>query len=357
LLVAAVVGAATIEALAREQVVWRGVSLAVTVVAAFLLPWRRVHSLLVVALAFGTMSAIEVVSLARDVYWDGLNTGIFLLLLPYALARWASGREVGVGLLVMSIPVVLTAAAGDPVGDTIGGAVVLLLACAIGFAVRYSSELRTEEIAGVRSREREDLARELHDTVAHHVSAIAVQAQAGRVVAATRPEAAVEALWVIEQEASRALDEMRSMVGSLRRGDQADLRPQQGVRDLRRLERLGEGSGPRVRVTFAGEVDELRPSVDAACFRLAQEAVTNALRHARRASEVQVCVDGGEDIVRLTVVDDGEGGGAPTSSASGFGLIGMAERAKLLGGTFAAGPSASGGWTVEATLPRQAATR
>src|SRR5262249_37300292 len=154
---------------------------------------------------------------------------------------------------------------------------------------------------------------------------------------------------------SLALEEMRSMVGSLRRGDHAELRPQQGVRDLCRLERLDEGSGPRVRVTLAGEVDELRPSVDAACFRLAQEAITNALRHARRASEVQVRVDGGEDLVRLTVVDDGEAGSTSTPSASGFGLIGMAERAKLLGGTFDAGPNASGGWTVEATLPREAA--
>jgi signal transduction histidine kinase len=357
LLVAVAVGAATIETFARE-LVWSGASLVTTVGVACLLPWRRVHPLLVVALAFGTMSAVEAVSLVRGVEWEGLNTGIFLLVLPYALARWASGREVGVGLLVMSVPVVLTAVGDQTVGDTIGGAVVLLLACAIGFAVRYSSELRTEEIAGVRSREREELARELHDTVAHHVSAIAVRAQAGRVVAASRPEAAVEALGVIEEEASRALEEMRSMVGSLRRGDQADLRPQQGVRDLCRLERLGEGPGPRVRVTLAGEVDELRPSVDAACFRLAQEAVTNALRHARRASEVQVRVDGGEDLVRLTVVDDGDGGGggASTPSATGFGLIGMAERAKLLGGTFDAGPGANGGWTVEATLPRRAAT-
>jgi signal transduction histidine kinase len=356
-LVAVAVVAAAIEALAREQLVWRGASLLVTVGVACLLPWRRVRSLLVVALSFGTMSAVEVLSLVRDVEWEGLSTAVFLLVLPYALARWASAREVVVGLLVMSVPIALTVVAGDPVGDTIGGAAVLLLACAIGFAVRYASELRIEEIAGVRSREREDLARELHDTVAHHVSAIAVRAQAGRVVAATRPEAAVEALVVIEQEASRALEEMRSMVGSLRRGDQADLRPQQGVHDLRRLERLGEGAGPRVRVTVAGDVDELRPSVDAACFRLAQEAVTNALRHARRASEVRVHVDGGDDIVRLTVVDDGEGGGTSTPAASGFGLIGMAERAKLLGGTFAAGPSARGGWTVEATLPRQAATR
>ncbi|MDZ7675674.1 MAG: histidine kinase dimerization/phosphoacceptor domain-containing protein [Acidimicrobiales bacterium] len=112
---------------------------------------------------------------------------------------------------------------------------------AVGFAVRYAGELRAEEIAGLRSREREELARELHDTVAHHVSAIAVQAQAGRVVAATRPEAAAEALAVIEEEAARALEEMRSMVGTLREGDQADLRPQQGVRDLRtpRGERRG----------------------------------------------------------------------------------------------------------------------
>jgi signal transduction histidine kinase len=357
LLVAVAVAAATIETFAREELVWRGASLVVTVAVACLLPWRRVHPLWVVAASFGTMSVVEVVSFVRDVEWEGLNSAIFMLVLPYALARWASGREVGIGILVMFVPVVLTAVDGQPVGDTVGGAAVLLLSCAIGFAVRYASELRTEEIAGVRSREREELARELHDTVAHHVSAIAVQAQAGRVVAATRPEAAVEALTVIEQEASRALEEMRSMVGSLRRGNEADLRPQQGVRDLRRLERPGDGSGPRVRVTLSGDVDSLRPSVDAACYRLAQEAVTNALRHARRASEVQVHVDGGTDLVRLTVVDDGEAGGASTPSTSGFGLVGMAERAKLLGGTFDAGPCASGGWTVEVTLPRQAATR
>ena len=133
---AVAVGAATIETFARHQLAWSGVSLVVTVGAACLLPWRRVHPLLVVALAFGTMSAVEVVSLVRGVEWEGLDTALFLLLLPYALACWASGREVGVGLLVMLVPVILTAVAGDPIGDTVGGAVVLLLACAIGFAVR-----------------------------------------------------------------------------------------------------------------------------------------------------------------------------------------------------------------------------
>jgi signal transduction histidine kinase len=353
-LVAVLVVAATVETFVRNDVAWGGASLAVAIGAAFLLPWRRVQPLLVVALAFGTVSAVEIASLVRDVEWEGLNTAVFLLVLPYALTRWASGREVGAGLLVMAVPVVLIALGGEPIGDIVAGAVVLLLAGAVGFAVRSAAELRAEEIAGLRSREREELARELHDTVAHHVSAIAVRAQAGRVVATTRPEAAAEALSVIEEEASRALEEMRSMVGTLRGGDGADLRPQQGVRDLRRLEGDGGGGGPRVVVTI--DIDELRPSVDAACFRLAQEAVTNALRHARQASEVQVRVDGDDGHVRVTVVDDGRGGAAPTASTPGFGLVGMAERAKLLGGTFEAGPRPGGGWTVVATLPRRAAT-
>jgi signal transduction histidine kinase len=355
LFVAVIVVAATLETIFRDPLIWPVTSLAVAVGVALLLPWRRVHPMLVVLVAFGTMSAVEAVSLLRDVEWEGLFTALFLLVMPYTLTRWASGREVTLGLLVMSVPVVLTGVTGAPAADIVGGAVVLLLASAVGFAVRYAGELRAEETAGVRSRERAELARELHDTVAHHVSAIAVRAQAGRVVAATRPEAAADALSVIEEEASRALDEMRSMVGTLRRDDQADLRPQQGVRDLCRLEQRG-GPGPRVVVTIADEVDELRPSVDAACFRLAQEAVTNALRHARHASEVQVRVDGDEDHVRITVDDDGGSAGSPHASTPGFGLIGMAERAKLLGGTFAAGPRPGGGWTVEATIPRRAAT-
>jgi signal transduction histidine kinase len=186
------------------------------------------------------------------------------------------------------------------------------------------------------------------------VSAIAVQAQAGRVVAAARPEAALEALAVIEEEAARALDEMRSMVGALRSGDEgAELRPQQGLRDLSQLERSGGASGPRVVVTLADGLGELRPAVDAACYRLAQEAVTNAQRHARGASQVTVRVDGDHEAVRLHVVDDGLGNASAGVPTPGFGLVGMAERARLLGGTFEAGPRAGGGWVVEATLPRR----
>jgi signal transduction histidine kinase len=353
-LVAVLVVAAVVETIVRDPLVWPVTSLVVTIAVALLLPWRRVHPMLVVVLAFGTMSAVDAVSLLSGVEWEGLITAVFMLLLPYSLTRWGSGRDVGIGLLVMAVPLVLTPVGGAPAGDVIGGVVVILLSCAVGFAVRYAGELRAEEVAGLRSREREELARELHDTVAHHVSAIAVRAQAGRVVGAERPDAALDALSVIEEEAARALEEMRSMVGTLRNGDRAELRPQQGVGDLRQLEQPGGASGPRVVVTITGDVDDLRAPVDAACYRLAQEAVTNALRHAREATEVQVRVDGRDDHVRVEVVDDGRSAGSLTSSAPGFGLVGMAERAKLLGGTFAAGPGPSGGWTVEATVPRRA---
>jgi signal transduction histidine kinase len=205
----------------------------------------------------------------------------------------------------------------------------------------------------VKLLEREQLARELHDTVAHHVSAIAVRAQAGRVVAAADPDAALDALAVIEEEASRTLAEMRDMVGALRRGTDADLAPQGGVADIGRLAD-GAGHRPDVQVELSGELDGLRPSVDAALYRLAQESITNAVRHARHVTRIVVSVRGDADRVRLTVDDDGDTSAHDPRSSSGFGLIGMAERAKLLGGSLEAGPNRDRdrGWTVQAVLPK-----
>jgi signal transduction histidine kinase len=183
------------------------------------------------------------------------------------------------------------------------------------------------------------------------VSAIAIQAQAGRTVAESHPEAVLDALVVVEKEASRALTEMRTIVGALRRGEQADLAPQPGVADIEQLAR-NTGHAPRVDVTLTGDLDELPPSVDAALYRLAQESVTNALRHARHATRVRVVVTGEDDCVRLTVWDDGEARPVDAGSSAGFGLLGMAERARLLGGAFEAGPNRDRGWTVHAELPK-----
>ena len=351
-LVAVACVAAAVETAARPDLTWRPLSLVVVVALAFTLPWRRTQPFLVVATAFGTVSVIDVVALVRDIRWEGLDSGVFLLLLPYALTRWGSGREVAGGLAVLVVPLALTAAGGEPAGDIVGGAVVLSLAAALGAGARYQHVYRQQQLDGMRSREREQLARELHDTVAHHVSAIAIQAQAGRAVAATRPGAATDALTVIEEEASRTLEEMRSMVGALRQ-DHADLAPQQGVGDIERLAR-SSGYDPQIEVDLAGDLTDLRPSVDAAVYRLAQEAITNAVRHARMATVVRVRVCGEHDHVRLTVDDDGQG--TVAGAAPGFGLVGMAERVKLLGGTLEAGPGTGRGWTVTAVLPRHGAT-
>ena len=170
----------------------------------------------------------------------------------------------------------------------------MLFPAALGASVRYRANSRLREMDQVKLREREQLARELHDTVAHHVSAIAIRAQAGRVVAASHPDAAVDALEVIEEEASRTLAEMRTMVGALRQGEEPDLAPQRGVADIERLAHSA-GDRPRVDVELSGDLDDLRPSVEAAIYRLAQESITNAMRHARHATRINVWVVGDDD--------------------------------------------------------------
>ena len=161
----------------------------------------------------------------------------------------------------------------------------------------------------------------------------------------------MEALEVIEEAASRTLADLRGLVGALRDRDEADLAPQRGVADIARLAH-GSGDGPRVDVQLAGDLDGLRPLVGAAIYRIAQESVPNARRHARHATRIDVHVAGRDDFVSLTVRDDGDAVPSGADRSAGYGLVGMGERAALLGGTLQAGPGADRGWTVAAVLPR-----
>ena len=354
LLVAVLVPTALLEGLLREDLAWRAVAIVVALVAISTLLWRRTRPLLAVAVAFGSIGAAAVAELLWADEPVGLYTSICVLLLPYALFRWGAGREAAIGLVIILACCVIGIAADDTgVVDAVAGTVFLLFPAALGASVRYRVSSRLREIDQVKLRERQQLARELHDTVAHHVSAIAIQAQAGRTVAAGRPDAAVRALEVIEEAASRTLAEMRTMVGVLRDGDEPDRAPPPSVADIERLAR-DAAHGPRVEVELTGELDALRPAVGAAMYRLAQEAITNATQHARHATRIDVQVAGEDDCVRLTVRDDGDAGSAD-GSRSGYGLVGMAERAALLGGTFEAGPGPDKGWTVNAVLPRAGA--
>nr|BFE73989.1 hypothetical protein GCM10020092_072900 [Actinoplanes digitatis] len=144
---------------------------------------------------------------------------------------------------------------------------------------------------------------------------------------------------------------MRAMVGALRAGDaRAELAPPAGVADLERLARTADGALP-VDLRLQGPLDRLPPAVDAAVYRIVQESVTNATRHAAQATTVVVRVAGDPDRVRVSVRDDGVAAGRGRGPG-GYGLTGLRERASLLGGTLRAGPCADGGWLVEAELPR-----
>ena len=351
-LVAVLLLTAVIEGIFRTDVPWRPVALVLAVALAFPLLWRRTHPLAVVAVVFGAVIVLNLVTLidgpAEPV---GLYTMIYVVLLPYSLLRWGSGREVIVGMSVIVVAAVLGIAADfNGFGEAAAGFVFLMFPVVLGALVRFWTTARTREIDQVRLREREQLARELHDTVAHHVSAMVVRAQAGRVVAPSDPAAAVDALRVIEEEGSRTLAEMRTMVGALRDRDDAELTPQNGVADIERLAR-NVGDEPRVHVGLAGDLDELSPTVGSATYRIAQESVTNALRHARNATRIDVQVVGDQDAVRLTVRDDGDQV-HPSGVSAGYGVVGMTERAALLGGTLEAGPGLDHGWVVDALLPR-----
>ncbi|PRY48536.1 signal transduction histidine kinase [Geodermatophilus tzadiensis] len=319
------------------------------------LRWRRTHPLVAVVVSFGTLTIVDVVRILTGSHGGLLNSTSAALILAYALFRWGSGREaaLGLGVILLWLPITTVA---DPTGlaDRVLAYGFFLFAAALGAAIRYGTKLRIRDVDQAKAREREQLARELHDTVAHHVSGIAIQAQAGRAIAASHPERAVEALAVIEDAATRTLTELRAIVGVLRASQDTEFAPQPGVAEVEQLATDGQ-TRPCVEVTLSGEFDDLSPAVGAAIYRLAQESVTNARRHARHATQVTVAVTGDADRVRLTIDDDGSaaGGRAPT----GYGLVGMRERASLLGGTFSAGPAAERGWRVEAVLPRTGTPR
>ena len=146
------------------------------------------------------------------------------------------------------------------------------------------------------------------------------------------------------------------MVSALRQGEDPDLAPQRSLADLKLLA-PNTGETPHVDIHLSGGLDDLRPAVGAAIYRLAQESVTNAVRHARHATRIDVSVAGDDRCVRLIVRDDGDPSTFGANSSVGYGLVGMAERAKLLGGTLEAGPQADPGWAITAVLPRDGAAR
>ncbi|PRY31806.1 sensor histidine kinase [Pseudosporangium ferrugineum] len=277
--------------------------------------------------------------------------------------------------LAVAVVVIVARLAGDvPVQDVLfivgsfGTA-----AAALGFAIR----VRRAQVAALRERaaqleterdqrsrlaaatERARVAREMHDIVGHSLSVIITLADGGRYAAGTSPERGAETLRLIAETGRGSLAELRRMLGVLReQTDEPNLSPQPRVADLDSLCRRIRAAGPQVEYQSSGALDALDTGVQLTAYRIAQEALTNALRHAgpRTRIHLMVRVEGGR--LRITVGDSGPPPGEqPVPSAGeGHGLIGLRERAALYGGTVTAGPAPGGGWTVTADLDAEGGT-
>ena len=337
--------------LLRPEMDRRWVALAAFLVWLPTLLVRRTRPLLLAAgFAVVTTALTVLVRIRGGATPDDVNTAVVALLIPYSLTRWAAGRDAAVGLALFLLVAGTELVTQDLApADRIGGASVVVAAVAIGATVRTRSMLHTRQLDDVRQLERERLARDLHDTVAHHLTAIAITAQAGLAVEEARPGAAADALRRIDEEATRTLAETRKVLRMLRtEGSEPLDRP---LDDLAALASAGD-PGPRVDVTVAAGLTDLSPTVAAAVHRIAQEAVANARRHATGATTVRVMVQHTGDDLELVVSDDGR---TPARTGDGFGIVGMTERAALLGGTLDAGPARAGGWQVRAVLPLEGA--
>jgi signal transduction histidine kinase len=209
--------------------------------------------------------------------------------------------------------------------------------------------LREHSARGERTR----IARELHDVVAHHISMVVVQAETARLATPGMPAAGARQLTAIGDTARAALTEMRQLLGVLRRdADDAspERRPQPSLAELADLlDQAREASGTATRLILRGHPTRIDPAVELAAYRIAQEALTNARRHAPGAA-VDVELHYNSHVLRLRIRDNGPGPPFDPASA-GHGLTGLKERAAAVGGQLRTGPATGGGFLVEATLP------
>ncbi|MFF0658297.1 histidine kinase [Micromonospora tulbaghiae] len=223
-----------------------------------------------------------------------------------------------------------------------------LVGAAAGLTLRLLDERARATAERVRRDERLELARELHDVVAHHVTGIVVQAQAAHLVGRRDPARATESLAGIEAAGGEAMRAMRRLVGLLR--DTADAPPASaGTKQIEELVERFRRQGPPVRLRLPGETT-WPPEVTSTVHRIVREALTNVARHAPHAAQVAVDVAQEPDAVVVEVTDDASG--APAEHRGGYGLIGLRERVEALGGTLRAGPRPDGaGWSVRAVVP------
>jgi signal transduction histidine kinase len=332
------------------------------------LAWRRRAPTIVFALVLASIALH--VGLIDDPRSDQppFQDWIAMIVVYYSLGAHAERRRaivagaLGGGALVAGDLVQLLSG-GARLEDTVPAWFLLAAAYGVGFALRgqriQSTVLaqRAERLEREREQkarlavaeERVRIARELHDIVAHAISVVVVQAQAGQRVLEGEQASAREALSSIETTGRQALVEMRRLLGILRKEDrELALAPRPSLAYLDVLAERVREAGLPVELHVEGEAKPLPPGVDLSAYRIVQEALTNALKHAGPAS-AQVVVRYRPKEVELEITDDGRG--CVDGSQGGHGLLGMRERAALVGGDVESGPNGRRGYTVRARLP------
>jgi signal transduction histidine kinase len=329
--------------------------IALGMTAALLLRLRA--PLLTLVLEAAGMTLLSVVSPVEGN--DPMTLVLMVLVAVYTVGAHARGRALLAGAALV---LVATGAAIVEDGSSMNVSGFLFFGLVIGgpfvagIVIRIRRERervlvheRDERARTAVADERSRIARELHDVVAHAISVIVLQARGARHALADDPDDARHAIDAIERTASQALGEMRRLLAILREDDEsASLVPEASLSHLDVLADEVCAAGLPVEVRVSGEPRELAPGLDASAYRIVQEALTNALKHAGRASAL-VNVHYGADALELEVADDGVG--AQNGATSGHGLIGMRERAAVFGGRIEAGPRGEGGYTVRASLP------
>jgi signal transduction histidine kinase len=329
---------------------------------------RRRRPLLVWSLIWAGISIYTLV--AREAPAT-LGVTVVLLVGSYSLAAYGSSRRALAGLVVGAAGVaiamrsgqgwsgqvnvggyeVVEYASGIPVlvADILAlwvvGVVVRMRRDAAALAVRNEALDREAERAVAAERAR--IAREMHDIVAHHLSVVVLQAAGARAVGSP----SLTTLEKIEDSGRQALAETRRLLGVLRgSGDEVERAPQPGIAALPALVASIREAGLPVSLAVDGERAQLPGAVDVSAYRIVQEALTNALKHAGPA-RARVSVHCSGDAVTIEVRDDGLGAAGTADEAGGHGLVGMRERVAVLGGELRAGPEPSGGYAVRAMLP------
>jgi signal transduction histidine kinase len=335
-----------------------GFAAVITAIGAGGVAWRRSRPILGLGLVAGAAVVVSA---------GGWFTGVLpylTMIALYSVAAYGTRRAAVTGLGLVAVSFAALQLAGVPdltIGDVGTSVAVCVAAAGIGDAVRQRRAHQIDLLAAAEARseaaalravteERLRIARELHDVVAHSMSLIAVQAGVGAHLLRRDPDAAGQALAVIAETSRNALTQTRSVVGLLRGGDDA----QPSLPGLVSLEALVQGvreAGLEVDLRREGPERELPPTVDLAAYRVVQETLTNAVKH---APHLPVMVRITYAPTELLVVVDAVGTGVAaevTTTEPGFGLIGLRERARAVGGTLDAGPTPDGGFRVTAQLP------